>query len=101
MSVAMIEDVLRLRDITKSCPLCGRYFSRVGKDLEHVFPRWLQKRHNLWTRKLTLPNFVGRNYKSIRVSICPRCNNQRFGGLERLISGLTANGDANLARNPA
>lgn len=94
MSVAMIEDVLRLRDIAKSCPLCGRYFSRVGKDLEHVFPRWLQKRHNLWTRKLTLPNFVGRKYKSIRVFICPRCNNQRFGELERMISGLTADGDA-------
>jgi hypothetical protein len=66
----------------------------VQSDNEHVFPKWLQRLHDLWNRKLSLPNFLGRNYKSIKVKICIRCNNVRFGRLENVISPLASSPDA-------
>lgn len=86
MSLRMISDVLAVRDITTHCPLCGRKFGRVARTQEHIFPRWLQKHHKLETRRLTLPNFAGRTYKSVRVDICDKCNHHRFGRLESAIA---------------
>lgn len=88
MSLRMIADVLKLRDIESYCPTCGRAFTKVASDSEHVFPQWLQHHHNLWTRALKLPNFIGRKYKGIKVKLCVACNNIRFGQIESRISRL-------------
>lgn len=84
----MIKDVLAVRDVKTHCPLCGRSFARVEFDEEHIFPKWLQHHHDLWTRRLTIPNFVGKNYKSVKIKICKTCNNKRYGNLEAMISDL-------------
>jgi hypothetical protein len=93
MSLRMLNDVLKLRDLHDYCPLCGRAFGKVASNDEHVFPRWLQHHHNLWTRELKLPNFIGRRYKSIKVKVCVACNNIRFGQLEMRISRLVCTPD--------
>ncbi len=79
MSIRMIKDVLRSRDIKTHCPLCGRDVAKAPHTAEHIFPLWLQHRHDLLNRRLAIPNLVGRKYKSIRIGICWRCNNQIFG----------------------
>ena len=89
----MLDDVLALRSIKTHCALCGRKFGRVAKTTEHIFPRWLQKHHDLGTRRLTLPNFIGKTYKSITIEICEKCNNQRFGSLESEIAQLVRSPD--------
>ncbi|MCT9000239.1 HNH endonuclease [Chelativorans intermedius] len=94
MSLQMISDVLALRDISSHCPLCGRKFGRVARTDEHIFPRWLQKHHKLETRRLTLPNFIGKTYKSVRIDICEKCNHHRFGRLETEIARRVRSGDA-------
>lgn len=86
MSLRMMSDVLALRDIRTHCPLCGRKFGRVAKTDEHIFPGWLQRLHDLRDRRLNLPNFVGKTYKSVRIEICEKCNGERFGQLESELS---------------
>lgn len=82
----MLNDVPKLRDISTHCPLCGRKFGRVAKTEEHIFPRWLQKHHKLETRKLTLPNFIGKTYNSVKIDICEKCNHIQYGRLEAEMS---------------
>jgi hypothetical protein len=88
VSLRMLSDVLKNKDINTYCPLCGRKFGRVEASEEHIFPRWLQHHHSLWTKRLTIPNFIGKAYKSVKIDICTLCNNKRYGKLETRISGL-------------
>lgn len=94
MSLRMISDVLAMRELSTHCPLCGRKFGRVAKTQEHIFPRWLQKHHKLETRRLTLPNLVGKTYKSVKIDICEKCNHYRFGQLESEIARRVCSDDA-------
>ncbi len=93
MSLRMITGVLKVREITTHCPLCGRAFARFPWDEEHIVPRWLQHRHDLWSRKLNIPNFIGKRYKTVRITVCKRCNGTTFGALETRLAPLLANGD--------
>jgi hypothetical protein len=86
MSIRMIKDVVRTHDIKTHCPLCGREAAKAPHTAEHVFPKWLQRRHDLLNRRLAIPNLVGRKYKSIKIGVCEPCNNRRFGRLETRIS---------------
>jgi hypothetical protein len=90
----MISEVLANRGIDTHCPLCGRPFTRAGSSAEHIFPKWLQHHHDLWTCRLTIPNFIGKTYESIKIKICERCNNKRYGKNETIISNLLRSPDA-------
>ncbi|MDU0341845.1 hypothetical protein [Bosea rubneri] len=90
MSLRMIGDVLRLRDIATHCPLCGRSTQRYVHTEEHIVPLWLQQKHDLLNQRLTIPNFIDKRYRSVKIGICARCNNQRFGAIEsRLAPAFT------------
>ena len=89
----MIKEVLANRDINTYCALCGRKFTRVASSQEHIFPKWLQHHHRLWTRRLTIPNLVGKSYKSVKIRICVFCNNVRYGKKETFISELLRSSD--------
>ncbi|MGA2491469.1 MAG: hypothetical protein ABSF67_00810 [Roseiarcus sp.] len=82
----MIEDVLRARDIRSQCPLCGRDVSEAPHTEEHIFPGWLQQHHDLLNRRLTIPNLIGKTYKTVKIGICAHCNNETFSRLETRIS---------------
>lgn len=94
MSLRMINDVLKVRDVST---LCGRSFIRFPSDEEHIFPKWLQHHHNLWTRRLTIPNFIGKRYDSVKLVICRRCNNKTFGSIETRLSRVLTDNDAFVA----
>ncbi|PNG25480.1 hypothetical protein CR492_13235 [Methylocella silvestris] len=89
----MIRDVLKAREVLTHCSLCGRAFARFPSDEEHIFPRWLQHHHELWNRKLNIPNFLGKRYKTVKITICQRCNGTTFGALETRLAPLLTNGD--------
>lgn len=88
MSLRMIRDVLKPKEVATYCPLCGRPFSRFPSNNEHIYPKWLQHHHNLWNRRLTIPNFIGKRYKTVKITICERCNRKTFGKLETRIAPL-------------
>lgn len=104
----MIETASRLHDPARNCPLCGRKYGRVAQTEEHIFPLWLQHRHNLLTQTIHIPNGITKRYNSVKLEICQKCNNERFGELEQRISaaanfpsgafqGLESVSDAELA----
>ena len=93
MSLRMISDVLKPKDVETHCPLCGRSFARFPSDEEHIFSRWLQHHHHLWTRRLNIPNFTGKAYKSVKIRICKRCNGKTFGNLERFVVRVPSRGE--------
>jgi hypothetical protein len=93
MSLRMIREVLKPRDIATHCPLCGRAFSRFPSDEEHIYPKWLQHHHNLWNRRLNIPNFIGKQYKSIKIMLCMRCNGKTLGNLETRLAPLLTSAD--------
>jgi hypothetical protein len=93
MSLRMISDVLKPRDVNTHCPLCGRNFLRVPSNQEHIFPRWLQRHHELWNRKLNIPNFLGKPYSSVKIRICKHCNGDTFGSLEHRIAPFLTDAD--------
>lgn len=70
MSLQMINGVVANRSIATHCPLCGRRFKGIESNAEHIFPKWLQHRHQLWTRRLTIPNFLGKPYKRHYHRLC-------------------------------
>lgn len=90
MSLQMINGVIANRSIATHCPLCGRRLKGIESNAEHIFPKWLQHRHQLWTRRLTIPNFLGKPYKSVTITVCARCNNDRFGKLENALSSAVS-----------
>jgi len=93
MSLRMISDVLKAQDVSTHCALCGRPFARFPSDEEHIFPRWLQHHHNLWTRRLNIPNFIGKRYDTVKLIICRRCNNKTYGTLETRLSPVLTDSD--------
>lgn len=93
MSLRMISDVLKPKDVATHCPLCGRAFSRFPSTEEHIFPQWLQHHHDLWNRRLTIPNFIGKTYKTVKIGICERCNGKTFGKLESQLAPLFTGSD--------
>lgn len=72
--------------VSGRCFLCGGP-PTAGKG-EHVFPRWLQKRFDLWDQKLTLLNGTRIPYREIRVPACVDCNSRVLGKTETYVSGL-------------
>jgi hypothetical protein len=76
------------------CSLCGRKFSkRMTQTEEHIFPKWLQQLHDLWTQRLTIPNLIGKTYNTVTIPLCPKCNNDRFSQVEGRISQAFAADD--------
>lgn len=86
MSLRMIATASRLHDPERNCPLCGRKYGRVEKTEEHIFPLWLQRRHKLLTQTISIPNGITKRYNSVKLGVCKKCNNERFGALERRIA---------------
>lgn len=39
-----------------SCFLCGTNLNKTNRTLEHVFPKWIQKKFDLWDQKISLLN---------------------------------------------
>lgn len=64
-----------------ACFLCGCVLSD-DKTEEHVFPKWLQRKHNLWDKELGLLNQTFIKYRQLRIPCCSKCNNEYLGSLE-------------------
>jgi hypothetical protein len=73
-----------------TCFICGRQATTK----EHVIPKWLQHRFNLWNQVLTIPNRTQVPYRSLKVPACLKCNSEVYGQLEqRVANGLARDAD--------
>jgi len=74
------------------CFLCGSQLSDDKKTVEHIFPKWLLKKHNLWNQTLSLPNKSLIKYRQLVIPCCTACNNEYLSGIENKVKSAFANG---------
>jgi len=65
------------------CFLCGTLLEPERNTDEHVIPRWVQQRYDLWNQKLTLLNGTEIPYKQLTIPCCATCNNVHLGQIEQ------------------
>lgn len=77
---------MKLDDI---CFLC-----KEPKDvtLEHVFPKWLQKKFNLWDKTIVLLNGSKIQYRNVVIPCCSKCNGIYLSKIEDKVRNWVING---------
>lgn len=95
---------------TSRCFLCGRHLvpkatkepnapKRVTEETEeHVFPKWLQHKHNLWDLSVTLLNNTPMKYRQIRIPCCLGCNTISLSQLETRVEAAFNDGYEGVSR---
>ncbi|KGB97898.1 hypothetical protein DM81_2639 [Burkholderia multivorans] len=61
-----------------TCFLCG---DPADSD-EHIIPKWLQSRYDLWNQRIRLPNNTTMPYRQLTIHCCKVCNNGVLSRLE-------------------
>ena len=74
------------------CFICATPLNDTNQTEEHVFPKWLQERFNLWNQHLILLNDTDIKYKQLTIPCCFKCNNTQLSPLEKRISEATEKG---------
>ena len=67
------------------CFLCGKKLNSQNQSDEHVFPKWLQERFNLWDKELILLNGTSIPYRQLKIPCCKTCNGEYLSTIERRV----------------
>lgn len=83
-----------------TCFLCGIHNDgNVEFNDEHVIPKWLLRRHDLFDKKITLPNGVKRKYGSdYVVDCCESCNKYLGLNIEQKVKAIIDGGFDSVSR---
>jgi len=73
------------------CFLCGTEMG-ASATKEDLFPMWLQRKHNLFKKRLTLINGALIPYAQLKIPCCAQCNNEHLSRLENKISSAINSG---------
>jgi hypothetical protein len=93
MGLQGLEDGLPIHQYGRGlCFMCGVGLGKSVKSSEHVFPRWLQGRYNLWNRKLMLFNRTTMRYSEIKIGSCRECNGAVLGPIESAVADAVMSG---------
>jgi hypothetical protein len=85
----------------QNCFFCGAELIDHQSD-EHVFPRWLLRKHSLWNNEITLSNGTSIPYRKLTVPCCGECNTRYLSQLESRVGDVFRDGaDAVRALPPA
>jgi hypothetical protein len=79
----------------KCCFLCGKDCDT--KTAEHIFPKWLQHKYDLWNQKLTVTNDTKVPYRNLTVPCCEKCNNEDLSRMERKFQDILERSFDNLS----
>lgn len=72
----------------ESCFLCGISLNLNKRTDEHIFPKWLQHRFNLWDQSLRILNDSRIKYRNLKIPCCSECNNNHLSKLEKAFQKL-------------
>lgn len=76
----------------KHCFLCGVLLRDMNRSDEHIIPKWLQNKYNLWNNEIQFPNKSFKKYFSMFVPCCTECNGLLDINLERKIKKASSKG---------
>lgn len=74
------------------CFLCGELLTDNNRSKEHLYPKWLQNKFNLWNDSLILLNRTSIKYKDLTIPCCKRCNEIMSNKIEKPIQQLVDGG---------
>ena len=74
------------------CSLCGKLLDEDINSKEHVFPKWLLHRFNLWDKTITMLNGTSIPYRYLTIPCCSKCNNEHLSRLESKIESAINQG---------
>lgn len=74
------------------CFLCGELLTDDNRSKEHVYPKWLQNKFNLWNASLILLNNTPIRYKDLSIPCCKRCNGIMSNKIEKTVQHLVDGG---------
>lgn len=83
-----------------TCFLCSAPLRGKNRSDEHVFPKWLQHRFNLWNQRLGLINMTSIPYKQLTIPCCKTCNNVHLGTLEKIMQSAIESGPKAVEKLP-
>lgn len=73
------------------CFLCGNMLGDENS-AEHIIPKWLQHKYDLWNKKIVLLNQTEIPYKQLTIPCCKSCNNESLGQVEKEIQTASNTG---------
>lgn len=82
--------------LSNNCFICGKSPSETDFNNEHVLPKWILKKYNLYNRKIILPNQSEFKYDKYIIPCCRECNKLLNVEFEQPIIRLIEGGYKNL-----
>lgn len=67
------------------CFLCGKLLNEYNCTDEHIYPKWLLKKFDLWNKELILLNGTSIKYKNLIIPCCKECNSVMGRNIEKPI----------------
>src|SRR5437868_5625128 len=75
-----------------TCFLCADPLTGQTRTDEHVIPKWVQQKYDLWNESLGLLNDSSIQYRQLTVPCCKRCNNETLSRLESTVEVAVSSG---------
>lgn len=69
-----------------SCFICGIERSDASFNDEHIIPRWVLKRYNLFGKTISLPNEKKYEYGKYKIPCCENCNSFLGDNIEKKVA---------------
>jgi len=89
----MLLRVHRNQRIGRSvCFLCGARITHRNRSVEHVVPKWVLRRFDLWDASVTLLNGHAWPYRHLTIPCCKKCNGVHLARIERDVQRAVADG---------
>jgi hypothetical protein len=95
----MLKRIVRFGPST--CFLCSVPLRNKNRSDEHVFPKWLQNRFNLWNQRLDLINLTSIPYRQLTIPCCKTCNNVHLSKIEDIMRAPVESGPGAVAKLPS
>jgi hypothetical protein len=92
----VLKRVVRFGPCT--CFLCSAPLRSRNRSDEHVFPKWLQNKFNLWNQRLDLINLTNIPYRQLTIPCCKTCNNVHLSKMEDIIRAAVEAGPNAVAK---
>lgn len=65
------------------CFVCDELLTKENSTEEHIYPKWLQRKFNLYNQKISLLNETFINYRNLKVPCCKCCNQKMSKAIEK------------------
>jgi hypothetical protein len=82
----MTDSTLSIDELNQECFVCGKPASTD----EHIFPKWLQRKFDLWNQTMRLPNDTEIKYRQLTIPCCAQCNGTYLSQIEDAVKKNSA-----------